>query len=158
MITNINLTAAYAGDLSSFQYSLTVSNSSSGGSSLRTSSGIFVTLVVPDLSNWHSAVLVGGSQLSGPFPDPFMPDGYHMVSFPIISSAVVTGHLWIYTSSMSLLYSASLTSRYSSLVSEQVFGWNGVTNKNDLAASGVYFYVIQTQAGVEKGKFAVLRK
>ncbi len=158
MITNINLTAAYAGDLSSFQYSFTVSYSSSGGSSLRTSSGIFVSLVVPDLSNWHSTVLVGGSQLSGPFPDPFMPDGYHMVSFPIISSVVVTGHLSIYTSSMSLLYSASLTSRYSSLVSEQVFGWNGVTNKNDLAASGVYFYVIQTQAGVEKGKFAVLRK
>jgi len=158
VITSLNLSAAYAGDLSSFQYALTLSSTSSGGSSLHTSYGVFISLEVPDISNWYGAVLLGGSQLAGPFPDPFRPDGYHYLSFPIASPASVTGNLSIYTSAMSLLYSGSLTSRYSSLASTQVFEWNGVTNKNILANSGVYIYVIQTQAGVNEGKFAILRK
>jgi hypothetical protein len=158
LITNLNVTAAYAADPTPFSYSFTLSTSAPSGSFIRTGVGAFFSFAVPDQEDWYTAVLAGGSQLSQPFPDPFQPDGSHSMCFPTNSEAIVTGTLSIFSSDMSLVYSSSLTSTYSSLALEQVFEWNGVTSRNSVASSGVYIYVLQTHDGISKGKFAVIRK
>jgi hypothetical protein len=158
MVSNIDFSAANNADNSNFPYTLIFSNSQLSDSYLQVDPGVFGRLIVPDLSDWFSTVFGGGTLFWRPYPDPFKPDGSRQISFPVNSVAAVAGVLTIYASDMSLVYTRSLTSRYSPLIAGQVFEWNGITSRNSIAGSGVYFYFLQIQDRTVKGKFALLRK
>ena len=88
------------------------------------------------------------------FPNPFDP-----TKSPIIFNAPVaiknSTELYIYTSSMDLIYSGSIqTTPFSG---RQFAAWNGRDNNGNLVSSGIYFYYLTDQKSTIRGKFAVIR-
>jgi hypothetical protein len=78
------------------------------------------------------------------------------VSIPVAGTAAISGSLSIFSSSMDLIYSWSGLSTLQ--FDKQVFRWNGRTNDDLPAVSGIYMYVLDTESGTIKGKIALLRK
>ncbi len=150
LVSNINLDSAIAGDLSTFPYSYSLTETQY--------SNLSSSLIVSDPSNWYSKILFGGNSIVDPFPDPFQANGSNVISIPVNGPGPVTGTLYIFSSDMKLVYSGTLSTKLSTLLGEQVFQWNGKKNNNDVASSGIYIYFIQIQGQSIKGKFALLRK
>ncbi len=64
--------------------------------------------------------------------------------------------LSIFTSNLELVYSNSLKPHV--FLGRSVITWNGKTNDGTDVSSGIYFYVIESQKGTSKGKFAVIQQ
>ena len=150
LVSNINLDSAIARYLSTFPYSYSLVEG--------LNSNLSSNLIVSDPSNWYSKILLGGNTILDPFPDPFRANGSNVISIPVDGAASATGTLCIFSSDMKLVYSGTLSSKLSTLFGGQVFQWNGEKNNEEMAASGIYIYFIQTQGQFIKGKFALLRK
>ena len=157
VLSSLNLSAGEIRKDSAFAYSFSISNSLSSTSYINSNSGLFISLSVPDQGNWYLTFLNNGTATSSPFPDPFKADGRAELNIPVSPGSAVTGTLSIFSSDMTLVYSSSVTSEYSAFTRGQVFQWNGVTNKNRIAGSGVYIFFLEFQGHAIKGKFAVLR-
>lgn len=158
VLSNINLPSGESRKDTAFSYAFSVANSPTSDSYIHSNSGLYVTLNIPDPKSWYLTMLNSGPPSSSPFPDPFKPDGHIRLNIPVSSVTTLTGTLSVFTSAMELVYSSTLTSEYSALTRGQVFQWNGMTNKNSIASSGVYFYFLEYPGQAMKGKFAVLRK
>jgi hypothetical protein len=59
---------------------------------------------------------------------------------------------------MDLIYSAQQLSELVPHLGRQAFVWNGRTEDGDLAATGIYLYVIEMPAQTLRGKFVVVRR
>jgi hypothetical protein len=162
VVSNLDIASAIAGLAGSHPYAYLLNSNKIDDSYKETAARIYVKFDVPDPSNWWNWVIgKGGIEASliaegQPFPNPFRINGSASVRIPITASAPLKGSLSILSSSMDLIYSWSGSSTPE--LGKQVFHWNGKTNDDKLASSGVYFYVLELPAGVIKGKIAVLRK
>lgn len=161
ILSNINLEASQG---VSFPYRYLLNESRIDGSYNATGLGVFYKLDVSDLSNWWTwSVTQAGigkpSIAEGVvFPNPFRPDRAGAVRISIRKQAPVPGTLRIFSSSMDLVYTMSgVATRF--IPDVWTFEWNGKTDKNTPAGSGVYFYILELlDGGTIKGKFALIRK
>ncbi len=158
VLTNINLDAAVAGDNTQFSYAIVMNQVRPDNSSSPSSLGFYLHLNVSDPSNWFSRILTEAISTADPFPNPFRANGFNEINFPVASQLAVTGTLSIFSSDMKLVYSAELTSAILPLLTEQAFRWNGRSNSNEPAGSGIYIYFLQLPGQSMKGKFVLLRK
>jgi hypothetical protein len=159
VVSNINLDSAISEYPSSFPFSYSFTefsgDSLSPGFSVPDNSNWYAKVLT---SGWNNTVLIPGTSIAAPFPDPFYSNGSSEINFPIGSTAAVTAVLSIFSSDMKLVYSGSISSTMSAHLGGQVVQWNGIKNNDGMASSGVYIYFIQTQGHSIKGKFALLKK
>jgi hypothetical protein len=150
-IVNINMNAAMNAPNSELAYMLQLATTKLDESYSLIGDRVFAKLNVSDAVNWF---MPGAAGSASPFPNPLHADGKSVVSFP--TSTAATGTLSIFTSSMDLMHFSSTFPR--SINGMNLFQWDGRNENGDLAASGIYLYVIE--AGGERivGKFALLRK
>jgi hypothetical protein len=150
-IVNLNLDAALNAPNTEFSYTLQLATTKLDESYSMIGDRVFAKLAVSDAVNWFMPGAVGSAS---PFPNPFHANGKSVISFP--SPTTASGTLSIFTLSMDLTHISSTFPK--SINGMNVFQWNGTNENGDVAASGVYFYVID--AGGERivGKFALLRK
>lgn len=150
-IVNINLNAAVNSPSTEFSYMLQLATTKLDESYALIGDRIFAKLVVSDGVNWF---MPGAAGSASPFPNPLHADGKSVVNFP--TTTTTGGTLSIFSSSMDLIYAASTFPK--SMNGLNVFQWNGKNESGDVAASGIYIYVID--AGGERivGKFALLRR
>jgi len=160
VLSNINFEAPSA----SFPYRYLLNVTRVDGSYRPAGDILFYKLDVPDLLNWWTwpVTLTGIGKPSIAegvvFPNPFRPDGVATMRVAISAQKEVPGTLRIFSSSMDLVY--SMTSQAKQFPpGVWSFDWNGMTNKNSPAGSGVYFYILELlDGGTIKGKFALIRK
>jgi len=159
IVSNINLDSAIIRYPLSFPYTYSIAEA--GNDSLT------ANFYVPDKSgwfnkilgnDWSNTILIPGTSIAAPFPDPFYPNGSSDINFPVGGTNPVAGELSIFSADMKLVYSGSLSSTMSIRLGSEVIKWNGIKNNAEMASSGVYIYFIQMQGQSIKGKFALLRK
>ncbi|MEK7250866.1 MAG: hypothetical protein AAB209_10650, partial [Bacteroidota bacterium] len=158
LLSNVNTSAAQAEPSRSHSYSLLLSQNKVDETFSATSAGIFVKADVGDPTNWYLKDLFGVAGVESAFPNPFIVDGRRSVYFPITSQNTVNGTVSVFSSSMDVVYSAEQTSTFLPQLGRQVFRWDGRNENNDVAGSGIYFYVIESPTQSLKGKIAVIRK
>jgi len=158
LLSNVNTSAAQAEPSRSQSYSLLLSQNKVDETFSATSAGIFVKADVGDPTNWYLKDLFGVAGAESAFPNPFIVDGRRSVYFPITSQNTVNGTVSVFSSSMDVVYSAEQTSTFLPQLGRQVFRWDGRNENNDVAGSGIYFYVIESPTQSLKGKIAVIRK
>ncbi len=164
VLSNINFDAALHDPAAQFPYRYLLNVNRVDGSYNPTGVAVFYKLEVPDLSNWWTWPVtkagIGKPSIAEGvvFPNPFRPDRVGAMRIAIRRQEPVPGTLRIFSSSMDLVYSiSSLATRF--IPDVWGFEWNGKTDKNAPAGSGVYFYVLELLSGETiKGKFALVRK
>jgi hypothetical protein len=166
-VSNVDVPGAFAGTFPQELYGYDLSVEQKDPLYKRTDAGVYVKLNVSTPLNWTSWFIVGSTahRESGflalsegsAFPNPFTPDGRSAVSIPIDGTSRVTGSLFVFTSSMDLVYSSP--PEQSVGVERQVFTWNGRNNDGVAVPSGVYVFVLSLDGDrLVKGKIAVVRK
>lgn len=91
------------------------------------------------------------------YPNPFYSGSQTWVRFEVPDVDMLEGSIYIFTSSMELIFSQAQTLGSSPLRS-RYFTWNGTSKNGDRAATGVYLYVIDGGKQQYRGKFSVIRK
>ncbi len=125
-----------------------------------TSAGISYKFSSPDNQvQWWSWAVVGANVGVPPyseeaaFPNPFMADGRERVYIPADGAS---GNLSIYSSAMDLIYHATQSSAL--YFGKRVFSWDGTTDKQAPARSGIYIYVLSLPGHTATGKIALVRR
>ncbi|MBM2839669.1 MAG: hypothetical protein HW412_197 [Bacteroidetes bacterium] len=165
ILSNTNFAAGLANSNVQFPYTYLLNINRVDDSYKSTPAGIFFKLDAPDLTNWFTWDVVrngvggsGANAIGGAcFPNPFLVDGKTRLRIPITSTVLTTGTLYVFTSSMDLVYSSELTSRQQ-FAGQQAFEWNGTTNNGEIVQTGVYFYTVDVQGQTAMGKIVVVRK
>lgn len=106
-------------------------------------------ILLPGVKVISSRVLV--------YPSPFYVGQDPWVRFEVPDENSSEGSIYIFTSGMELTFSENQNLGYSPLRS-RFFTWNGRSHNKDLAASGVYFYLLEVNGHQYTGKFVLLRK
>jgi hypothetical protein len=156
---NIDFPSALGGVAAQEGYSYILSPTSLDNGFRATAAGVFVRLDAVNPSHWWSWDVVNGIvgvqrfDEQTPFPNPFIADGTSVVYIP---STSLSGNLSVYSASMSLIYQAEVQSALR--LQKRVFSWNGRTNSNVLAHTGVYIYVLSLEDRTVSGKIALVRK
>lgn len=158
--TNINRATAEQQPGTSFPYTIYLNSSQGDDSYEPAGSSLYFKTSTADPSNWKTMKIVHGiPSYAGivegvPFPNPFRPDGKGVVFIPAPANR---GTLYVYSSSMDLVFSAEENAATNSL-SKQLFFWDGTTLHNELARSGVYIFVLSIPGKTITGKIALIRK
>jgi hypothetical protein len=141
-----------AGPMATVPLSFSVARSRIDDSYRPTSGNFFVKTNYPSSSSW---VYWDLGALSSPaaFPSPFSPGPGHYMYFPVSSSH---GTLSVFSSAMELVFSGERPAE--NRLGRTVVSWDGRSNRGEYAASGVYFFVLDTPDKSLTGKFAVIRK
>jgi hypothetical protein len=91
------------------------------------------------------------------YPNPFYAGSQSWVRFEVPNDNVVTGNIYIFNSSMELIYSRNEVLATSPFRS-RYFTWHGDSNGGGRASTGVYIYVIEVGDQQYTGKFSLIRK
>ena len=156
---NVDVQSALSGSTVSEGYTYWLSPSATDGGFRSTGAGVYVKLDAANPSHWWSWDVVNGIvgvprfDEATPFPNPYIADGSSVVYIP---STSLRTNLSIYTSSMVLVYQAELQSTLR--MGKRVFSWDGRTNDNTAAQTGVYIYVLSLEDRTVTGKIALVRK
>lgn len=156
---NIDFGDAVAGSTSPEAYTFDLSPTQPDATYRGTLAGVYVKLSSANSSHWWNWDVVNGIvgthpvDETLPFPNPFLADGFSRVYIP---TAELQGTLSIYSNSMALVFQAAETSV--PRLGRRAFSWDGMTNDNVQAASGVYVYVLSLANRTVTGKIALLRK
>lgn len=156
VLTNLNVEAALTQPSTALTYTVVLSERRVDESYMLTNANIFLKVNVGDPTNWFTKDLFGAPALDQVFPNPFLADGRRYINVPVNSLTHVEGSLYIFSSSMDLVYTASLVS--TTVFGKEVFRWDGKTLDGSLAPSGVYLYILETQRQRATGKFILVRK
>ena len=155
---NINRESAEGHSGSTFPYSITLSSSQVDGSYEPAGNMLFISPSVSDPTNWKTLKIVQGvASLTGiaegtPYPNPFRPNGTSVLFIP---AQAASGTLYIYSSSMDLIYSAAQTSVVKG--GKSMFTWNGHAHDDNPAKSGIYVFVLSIPGKTITGKIALIR-
>lgn len=164
LTANINMPAALGGSGVYHPFTYLFNSNRIDQDYLPTASGIYVKFDVADRSHWISVLDTSSIQVTPPspktvaFPNPFIPDGTTTLKIPVGNFGSTQGTLSIYASSMDLVVSYSTLSVYTTALGQQVFSWDGRNDSRELAASGVYLYVLQLPDQTITGKFVLIRR
>ncbi|HEY4643879.1 MAG TPA: hypothetical protein VIH68_04090, partial [Bacteroidota bacterium] len=143
-------------------YSYELLTSDQGDSFLKLQNGVNVRFAAQNKALWQSvylinnAISVGPSRVPDLFPSPFVLNGIDVLVIPIEPSDSEEVSISIFTSNLELVYSR--TARTILYLGRSVINWNGETNTGQEVSSGVYFYVLESKAGTNKGKFVLVKK
>lgn len=142
----------------SFVYN--ISNTTTDNSYTPLENGLKVKLDVTDPSNWKSIAVVNTNVSiqsdNVPYPNPFVVNGLSTVNLPVDTPPKTPATLYIYSSSMELIYKETLESF--SRFGKSILVWNGKNSNGEIVKSGVYLYFITTRDEQYKGKIAILRQ
>jgi hypothetical protein len=163
VLANLNVQAAQTQSGALYPYVYHLNSSQIDPTYTATKANIFYKLEVSDPANWSS--WDGTSVLTfapaAPYPNPFLPDGTSALYFPVpnlpASQRTPVGTLSVFSSSLDLIYTSAATSPIQR-GGGRVFSWKGITNDNELAQTGVYFYVIDFAGQTTTGKIVLIRK
>jgi hypothetical protein len=167
LTTNVDFISANGGVRTPLPYSYALTTMAGDTTYEPTLAGIFVRRTVSDAFSWSTyaivndiATLLGDSlparAISKVFPNPFVPGGTAVINIPVDVPIPTAAELSIFSSDMALVHSSVSDSR--STLGRQVFQWNGRNSSGELAATGIYFFVINIEGEIIRGKFAVIRK
>jgi hypothetical protein len=158
---NINFDAARQGSSMFFPYTVNLSSSPVDDSYEKATGSLFFRSNVADPANWKTWKVVSGiPSLSGiregiAFPNPFRPPDPRSPTVNIAAQAT-RGTLYIYSSSMELVYQAAQVPD-SRGFGKPVFKWNGQTHDGAPARTGVYLFVLALPDRTLSGKIALIR-
>ncbi len=156
---NNNLESAEQQSTTLFPYSISLSGTAPDDSYEQAGNALFFKPSVADPTNWKTMKIVQGvASFTGiadgtPFPNPFRPDGRSLLFIP---AQAESGTLYIYSSSMDLVFSAAQVPVVN--FGKLMFTWNGCTKDNSPAKSGVYVFILSTPGKTITGKIALIRK
>jgi hypothetical protein len=156
---NNNREAAEGQSTTLYPYSIYLSSSQTDETYAQAGSILWYKPSVSDPSNWKTMTITYGvASYTGitegvPFPNPFRPEGSGLLFIPAQADH---GTLYIYSSSMDLVFSATETPVVK--FGKQMFTWNGCTRNNNPARSGVYLFVLSVPGKTITGKIALIRK
>lgn len=154
ILGNVNVAAAFSGSTTLFPFTFLLNTQQLDETYKATPVGIFVKLDVTDPGNWYSSDGVSGgtgpsSIAAGkPYPSPFLADGQKVVSIPVNGPNDMVGTISIFSSSMDLIYSEVQPATVP--FGKPVFTWNGRDFDNQLAATGIYLYVVEVPGSVSR--------
>ena len=86
------------------------------------------------------------------YPNPFYTGKYSEFRFASLPPGQ-KGEVWIYELTGELVYQSDISPR--SLL-DNYFAWNGKNNSGKQVSSGLYFYILQIGAELQRGKIAVI--
>ncbi len=89
------------------------------------------------------------------FPTPFYYKKNSFIYIPVLPDKFGYADVNVYSSSMRLVYSTHQAVSY--IYGQKVIRWNGLNNKNQQLASGVYIYVTKSGNNVTKGKLVIFQ-
>ncbi len=159
IVANVNMDDALGSQSNLYTYQLRASLSAiDGGTQL--ANGWSTNFSVPDPVNWISTFVLPSAMAATPavvcYPNPFHPATSPLYIGPIVlASAKEAPQLTVYSASYDGIYSGAVPVRSFSGGTYAV--WDGKNSHGDLAASGVYLYMLTAGDSVVKGKFAVVR-
>jgi hypothetical protein len=162
-LANVHFDAGLQKSTSSFPYAYVLDTVRSQSAYRSTPAGVYVKLEAGDRTNWYDWDIVGSSVSvrsvadGAAFPNPFVADGKRRLFITSTWTLPTRGSVSVFNSSMDLVFSADVISE-ASLPGKQGFTWDGKTFSGEIAQTGVYFYVIETEGTVIKGKVAVIRR
>jgi hypothetical protein len=157
-LVNLN-TSCQANAPTSSPYTLTVSRNKPDDSYRSIAGNLFLRLDVADQSQWVTWAISQQGPAStsvaegGAFPNPFFPGEGGVLYMPANADQA---SLAVYSAGMELVYSGSLQTQWR--LGQRVIAWNGVTNRNTMAPSGVYIFVLTLPGRTLTGKFALVRR
>jgi hypothetical protein len=152
-------TGCPAGAPASSPFTLTVSRNKPDATYRAIAGGLFLKLDVTNASQWiaWSIGRLGPTTTStgegSAFPNPFNPGGGGVLYFPAEADQ---GTLAVFSSGMELVYSRFVQTQ--SRLGQRVFTWDGLTNRNAVAPTGVYIFVLSLPGRTVTGKFALVRR
>lgn len=152
IVSNLKMNGP-SGSRYGFAYDLSPSG---GGDFKRLSNGIYVRLRVSEIGDWISQEtvpdLVDEIKL---FPNPFRPRELKPLTFKLPPTSGERAELSIFTSSMDKIIGLEMS------VSNQNFEpyivWDGHDQRGEIAATGIYFYLVRINEKEYLGKFAIIR-
>lgn len=129
--------------------------------------GLFCHLGVATSTAWSTWYVIGdtvrrnidpASLVEGrAFPNPFIPGSHQRVALPVDGAGEVRASLQVYNSGMDLVY-ASAVEAATWYLDRQMFFWDGKDAEGRPAASGIYFFVLDTGDRRVRGKIALVRR
>jgi hypothetical protein len=140
-------------------FTLTVSRNRPDDSYRAITGNLYLKLDVTNQSQWFAWAIgrqgPGGTSVAegSAFPNPFHPGGGGLLYLPADADE---GTLSVYSSGMELVYSSSRQSQ--ARLGQRVMTWDGVTNGNSVAPTGVYIFVLTLPGRTVTGKFALVRR
>jgi hypothetical protein len=140
------------GPTSTVPLSFSVARSKLDDSYRPTSGNFFVKTNYLSSSPWVMWDL-GATSAPVVYPNPFLPGTHPSVSFAMTADR---GTLSIFNSAMELVYSAEKSAEQK--LGRTVVSWDGKSSAGTLAASGVYFFVLDAADKSTTGKFVIVRK
>jgi len=152
-------TGCPAGAPTTSPFTLTVSRNKPDDTYRAIAGGLFLKLDVTNASQWiawsigRQGPTTTSTGEGSAFPNPFNPGGGGVLYFPANSDQ---GTLAVYSSGMELVYSRFLQTQ--SRLGQRVFAWDGLTNRNAVAPTGVYIFVLSLPGRTVTGKFALVRR
>jgi hypothetical protein len=159
---NMNSVTADLHSSDFFPYSIYLSSSQIDESYEPVGNSLFFKTSVSDPSNWKTWKIVQGVasstelQTGVAIPNPFRPPDPRSDAVYIAAQAS-QGTLYIYNSSMNLVFQASQSANVSRF-GKPVFWWSGNTSNNSPAQTGIYIFVLALPDRTLTGKIALIRK
>jgi len=114
-------------------------------------SSIINNIVIPDSQIFYAAT-------EAPFPSPFRYGKNDFLKIPFVGNFNEEVSLRIYSISMDIVFDRTITLFRDPIKGEAVVEWNGLNDKNEKLASGVYVYFIKSQARTALGKLVILNE
>jgi hypothetical protein len=108
----------------------------------------------------NNKILDGNSETGHPkieyvYPSPFNYKKNSMIYFPITNLEAGVVDLYVYSSSMKLVYSSS--QQVTKYLNNKIIHWNAFDKDGNKLPTGVYIYAIKTADETLKGKFVIIK-
>jgi hypothetical protein len=114
-------------------------------------SSIINNIVIPD-----SQIIYAVTE--APFPSPFRYGMNNFLKIPFAGNFNEEISMKVFSVSMDLVYDKALILFRDPIKGEAVVEWNGLNNKSEKLASGVYIYFIKSQARTALGKLVIVNE
>jgi hypothetical protein len=167
VLVNTDIDASLNGTPPTFPYTYSFNTQRVDESYGLTPIGLYAKLSVSNPAMWASWYVMGDSarpyvdpssfEEGNPFPHPFKADGNRKVFIPVDVAQQSQGQLYVYNAAMTLVYASSEVTP-TLYQGRAVFTWDGRTNFNEVAPTGVYVFVVELHDRRVTGKIALLKE
>ncbi len=165
MISNFDFKSAVSNQNSSFAFDYTLYDHPEPGAS-KLSPDYYFKFNSENSTSWSTAEILNDELIKGAvftegeidyvFPSPFYYTKNSYILIPAKFDAFRGTDLNIYTSSMDLVYSSSVTVQ--KIFGQTVVRWNALDNSGNKLATGVYLYAVKTGDETSTGKIVIFNE
>jgi len=114
-------------------------------------SSIINNIVIPD-------TIISYAVTTAPYPSPYRYGKSNLLKIPFVGNFNEEVTLKVFSISMDMVYDKAIILYRDPLKGEAVVEWNGLNNKNEKLASGVYVYFIKSQERTALGKLVIVNE